>query len=53
MKYLAIMALVDGALDHDKIARVLEYARALDVEADYLTELVEAASGHMAWVSPT
>jgi hypothetical protein len=33
-----------------KIARVLEYARALDVEADYLTELVEAASGHMAWV---
>ena len=29
---------------------MLEYARALDVEADYLTELVEAASGHMAWV---
>ena len=50
VKYLAIMALVDGALDHDKIRRVLEYARALDVEADYLTDLVEAASGHMAWV---
>ena len=44
------MALVDGVLDHDKIRRVLDYARALDVEADYLTELVEAASGHMAWV---
>ena len=28
---------------------MLEYARALDIEADYLTELVEAASGHMAW----
>jgi len=41
---------VDGILDQDKIRRVLEYARALDVEADYLTELVEAASGHMAWV---
>jgi len=50
VKYLAIMALVDGVLDRDKLRRVLEYARALDIEADYLTELVEAASGHMAWV---
>ena len=50
VKYLAVMALVDGTLDHRKIARVLEYARALDVEAAYLTEIVEAASGHMAWV---
>lgn len=50
VKYLAIMALVDGALDLAKIACVLNYSRALDVEADYLTELVEAASGHMAWV---
>ena len=49
LKYLAIMALVDGSLDHDKLARVLEYARALDVEADYLTDLVEAASGHLDW----
>ena len=51
VKYLAVMALVDGAIDRGKIARVLDYARALDVEADYLTELVEAASGHMAWVT--
>jgi len=50
LKYLAIMALVDGVLDSDKIKRVLDYARTLDIEADYLTELVEAASGHMAWV---
>jgi hypothetical protein len=50
IKYLAVMALVDGVLDHAKIARVLEYARALDIEAAYLTELVEAASGHMDWV---
>jgi hypothetical protein len=50
VKYLAVMALVDGALDNAKIARVLEYSRALDVEAAYLTELVEAASGHMDWV---
>ncbi len=51
MKYLAIMAMVDGALDHDKLRRVLEYARALDIEADYLTDLVEAASGHLAWAT--
>src|SRR5437660_3380183 len=51
VKYLAIMALVDGSLDHAKLARVLEYARALDVEEDYLTELVEAASGHLAWAT--
>jgi len=28
---------------------VLDYARIFDMEAGYLTELVEAASGHMAW----
>ena len=50
VKYLAVMALVDGSLDTGKLGRVLEYARALDVEENYLTELVEAASGHMAWV---
>ncbi|MPZ34980.1 MAG: hypothetical protein GEV13_29080 [Rhodospirillales bacterium] len=50
VKYLAVMALVDGVLDRKKLSRVLEYARALDVEADYLTELVEAASEHLGWV---
>lgn len=51
MKYLAIMAMVDGVLDHGKLRRVLEYSRALDIEADYLTDLVEAASGHLAWAT--
>ena len=51
LKYLAIMAMVDGALDHDKLRRVLEYSLALDIEADYLTDLVEAASGHLAWAT--
>ena len=49
IKYLAVMTLVDGVLDHAKLACVLDYARALDIEADYLTELVEAASGHLDW----
>lgn len=51
VKYLAIMAMVDGSLDAKKLKRVLEYSRALDVEADYLTDLVEAASGHLAWAT--
>jgi hypothetical protein len=51
VKYLAVMALVDGSLDHQKLGRVLEYSRALDIEADYLTDLVEAASGHLAWAT--
>jgi hypothetical protein len=51
LKYLAIMALVDGTLDAEKLKRVLDYARALDIEADYLTDLVEAASGHLAWAT--
>lgn len=51
LKYIAIMAMVDGSLDHDKLKRVLEYARVLDIEADYLTDLVEAASGHLAWAT--
>lgn len=51
LKYLAVMAMVDGTLDHEKLKRVLEYARALDIEADYLTDLVEAASGHLAWAT--
>ena len=51
VKYLAIMAMVDGTLDTDKLKRVLEYSRALDIEADYLTDLVEAASGHLAWAT--
>lgn len=51
VKYLAIMAMVDGTLERDKLRRVLEYSRALDIEADYLTDLVEAASGHLAWAA--
>ena len=51
VKYLAVMAMVDGMLDRGKLRRVLEYSRALDIEADYLTDLVEAASGHLAWAA--
>jgi hypothetical protein len=49
LSFLTIMAFVDGVLDGEKIARVLDYARALDVEAAYLTEIAEAAEGHLSW----
>jgi hypothetical protein len=43
------MAFVDGVLDEAKVARVLDYARALDIHAAYLTEIAEAAQGHLSW----
>ncbi len=49
VKYLTVMTMVDGALDRKKVGRLLEYSRALDIEESYLTEIVEAASGHVAW----
>ena len=49
VKYLAIMTMVDGTLDKKKVARLLDYSRALDIEESFLTEIVEAASGHVAW----
>lgn len=51
LRYLAIMVMVDGTLDPEKLKLVLTYARALDIEEAYLTQMVEAASGHMAWVT--
>jgi len=47
MKFLAVMALVDGTLDRTKIAEVMRYATALGVEARYLDEIVEAAQGKL------
>ncbi|SKA13285.1 Ubiquinone biosynthesis protein Coq4 [Enhydrobacter aerosaccus] len=49
IKYLTVMTMVDGVLDRKKVGRVLAYSRALDIEESYLTEIVEAASGHVTW----
>lgn len=48
--FLTVMAFVDGVLDTAKIATVLSYAKALGIEADYLTEIAEIAAGHVRWV---
>jgi hypothetical protein len=49
VRFLAVMALVDGLLEKDKIIVVLEYAAALDVREAYLRQLSEAATGGLAW----
>ncbi len=46
-KFLAVMALVDGALDRAKIARVMEYAAALGVHARYLDQITQAAQDRL------
>lgn len=49
LRLLAVMALVDGVLDQEKIAAVAAYAHAFGIEEDYITELTEAAAGHLRW----
>ena len=48
-RFLAVMPLVDGRLDDAKIDLFLQYVDALEVRADYVTELAEAC-GHLDWV---
>jgi len=47
LKFLTIMAFVDGRLDKAKIAKVTDYAKALGVRDGYLDDIVEAAQGHV------
>jgi hypothetical protein len=50
IRFLTVMALVDGVLDKGKIALVLEFAAGLDVRETYLRQLSEAIEGHLPWV---
>jgi hypothetical protein len=45
VKFLTIMAFVDGNLDKAKIASVLQYANALGIHEHYLQDIKEAAQG--------
>jgi hypothetical protein len=47
LKFLTVMAFVDGSLDKAKIASVLRYATALGIEERYLDEIKEAAQGRL------
>src|SRR5437773_9160397 len=51
VRFLAVMALVDGRLDERKIVLVLRYATALRVHEDYLRQLAEVGLGHLQWVA--
>ncbi len=46
-KFLTVMALMDGVLDKQKIAKALDYANALGVHAHYLDQMAEAARDHI------
>ena len=47
LKFLAVMAFVDGKLDKTKIAAVLGYAQALGIAEHYLDEIKEAAQDRL------
>lgn len=48
-RFLAVMPFVDGRLDEDKIDLSLQYADALEIRKNYVTELAEARR-HLDWV---
>ena len=49
VRFLTVMAFVDGTLDPAKIARVVAYATALDVHESSVDEIAAAARGSLAW----
>ncbi|HEV7733587.1 MAG TPA: hypothetical protein VGR62_15580 [Candidatus Binatia bacterium] len=49
-QFLTVMALVDGTVDDVRIARVLAFADALDVHADYVRELGALGKRQLDWV---
>ena len=51
VRMIAVMCLVDGEIDDEKISLVQEYASALNVHEAYLKVLAEAAAGEVAVAS--
>ena len=47
VRFLAVMALVDGALDRAKVAAVLRHAQALGVHGRYLDDIAQAAQDRL------
>jgi hypothetical protein len=47
LKFVTIMAFVDGRLDRAKIAKVADYGSALGLKEGYLDDITEAARGHV------
>ena len=49
VRFLTVMAFVDGTIDPAKIARVVEYADALGVHEESIDEIAAAARGSLDW----
>lgn len=47
LRFMTVMAFVDGKLDKAKIAAVLAYAKALGLHERFIDEIAEAAAGHV------
>jgi hypothetical protein len=47
VKFITVMAFIDGELDRAKIASVLGYAGALGMHQHYIDQINEAANGHL------
>ncbi|MGA8159076.1 MAG: hypothetical protein WB822_23300 [Rhodoplanes sp.] len=47
IKFITVMAFIDGELDRAKIAKVLRYASALGMHQHYIDQIDEAANGHL------
>jgi hypothetical protein len=47
LKFVTVMAFIDGKLDKAKIAKVIDYAKTLNLHERYIDEIAEAASGHV------
>ena len=50
MELIAVMAFIDGSIDAQKLHVALDYAAALGVTDDYVADLAQTASGHIAWI---
>ena len=49
VRFLSVMAFVDGVVDAGKVKLVESFAEALGVSGPYLVEMNEAALGHLRW----
>ena len=47
LRFLTVMAFIDGKLDKAKIAAVLAYAKAFGLHERFIDEIAEAAAGHV------
>jgi hypothetical protein len=47
LKFMTVMAFMDGVLDKPKITKVLDYAQALGIHAHYLDQIAEVARDHI------